>query len=354
MSDGERDRPAGPHAVCSDQLHRFEPIILTTNSLRGTTLTRQAKRAIPETLKDDKYWERRKKNNMAAKRSRENRRRFELDVRLKLEILEKENILLKKEVSVMKSKFGIPIGHSMLTDQEKLECLNEFKMKTAEDEGDYRQGLDDSETNSNTLNTSVMVPHENQYSENQVSLEPENERNSPIYIGYERRPSYGNSPEEIVWSTVNEEQSRLKHTESHRQFTIEGLYPMPNMNSYNSTEEKVCHCMPQKMIYKDHEQGSYIGPNRKQAHVSANVFLSKPGDFGRRNNTSLHIAAFREVTPPPASTKLEDCVRTSTYGSTYHDDNDTSNSYLERQELRRKIMQLSAQCEEMRALVFKT
>ncbi|XP_019614533.1 PREDICTED: thyrotroph embryonic factor-like [Branchiostoma belcheri] len=53
---------------------------------------------VPEDLKDDKYWERRKKNNVAAKRSRDARRIKENQVALRASFLEKENATLKEEL----------------------------------------------------------------------------------------------------------------------------------------------------------------------------------------------------------------------------------------------------------------
>ena len=48
--------------------------------------------------KDAKYWERRKKNNLAAKRSREAKRAREIQTAKKTEALEKENASLKKQI----------------------------------------------------------------------------------------------------------------------------------------------------------------------------------------------------------------------------------------------------------------
>lgn len=44
---------------------------------------RGEKKPIPETLKDDKYYERRKRNNLAAKKSRDARKQREDQVSLK-------------------------------------------------------------------------------------------------------------------------------------------------------------------------------------------------------------------------------------------------------------------------------
>ena len=56
--------------------------------------------------KDEKYWERRIKNNVAAKRSRDSRRQKEIEVTEKFKTLEKENSLLKEEVRRLRMKAG--------------------------------------------------------------------------------------------------------------------------------------------------------------------------------------------------------------------------------------------------------
>lgn len=53
--------------------------------------------------KDDKYWERRKRNNLAAKRSREAKRLREIETTKKTLALEKENANLKNQVRKLKA-----------------------------------------------------------------------------------------------------------------------------------------------------------------------------------------------------------------------------------------------------------
>lgn len=53
--------------------------------------------------KDDKYWERRKRNNLAAKRSREAKRLREIETTKKTQALEKENANLKNQVRKLKA-----------------------------------------------------------------------------------------------------------------------------------------------------------------------------------------------------------------------------------------------------------
>ncbi|GFT39511.1 hepatic leukemia factor [Nephila pilipes] len=61
-------------------------------------IKKSRKNFVPDNLKDDKYWARRHKNNIAAKRSREARRLKENQIVLRASYLEKENNSLKEDV----------------------------------------------------------------------------------------------------------------------------------------------------------------------------------------------------------------------------------------------------------------
>ncbi|XP_068585379.1 hepatic leukemia factor-like isoform X2 [Cebidichthys violaceus] len=61
---------------------------------------------IPEDLKDDKYWARRRKNNVAAKRSRDARRLKENQIAIRASFLEKENSALRHEVAELRKELG--------------------------------------------------------------------------------------------------------------------------------------------------------------------------------------------------------------------------------------------------------
>ncbi|XP_051928386.1 hepatic leukemia factor-like isoform X2 [Hippocampus zosterae] len=61
---------------------------------------------IPEDLKDDKYWARRRKNNVAAKRSRDARRLKENQIAIRAGYLEKENLALRQEVGELRKELG--------------------------------------------------------------------------------------------------------------------------------------------------------------------------------------------------------------------------------------------------------
>jgi len=67
--------------------------------LRPQPMTKKSKKQyVPDDLKDEKYWARRRKNNLAAKRSRDARRVKENQIAMRASFLEKENAVLKAEL----------------------------------------------------------------------------------------------------------------------------------------------------------------------------------------------------------------------------------------------------------------
>ena len=65
---------------------------------------RSEKKPIPEELKDDKYFERRKRNNNAAKKSRDARKAREDEIAIRASFLEKENAILRAQVATLREE----------------------------------------------------------------------------------------------------------------------------------------------------------------------------------------------------------------------------------------------------------
>lgn len=61
---------------------------------------------IPDSCKDEAYWERRKRNNESAKRSRELRRIKEAQQSSKVTVLEQENLRLRTEVDMLREELN--------------------------------------------------------------------------------------------------------------------------------------------------------------------------------------------------------------------------------------------------------
>ncbi|XP_035681690.1 hepatic leukemia factor-like [Branchiostoma floridae] len=65
---------------------------------------RKKARNVPDGEKDNSYWERRRKNNEAAKRSREARKAKEGEIAVRAVLLEEENIKLRSQVGELKQE----------------------------------------------------------------------------------------------------------------------------------------------------------------------------------------------------------------------------------------------------------
>ncbi|KAJ3608470.1 hypothetical protein NHX12_025517 [Muraenolepis orangiensis] len=82
--------------------HKF-----SADDLKPQPMIKKARKVyIPEDCKDDKYWARRRKNNVAAKRSRDARRLKENQIAIRACFLEKENQALKQEVAELRKELG--------------------------------------------------------------------------------------------------------------------------------------------------------------------------------------------------------------------------------------------------------
>ncbi|UYV71823.1 HLF [Cordylochernes scorpioides] len=94
-------------ALASVPGQHFDPCnqALSEDDLKPQPMVKKSKKHfVPNDLKDDKYWARRRKNNMAAKRSREARRVKENQIVLRASFLEKENMALREEVQKLKEE----------------------------------------------------------------------------------------------------------------------------------------------------------------------------------------------------------------------------------------------------------
>ncbi|CAL8262210.1 unnamed protein product [Arctogadus glacialis] len=82
--------------------HKF-----TDEDLKPQPMIKKAKKVlVPEERKDEKYWHRRGKNNVAAKRSRDARRLKENQITVRAAFLERENSVLRTEVVELRKECG--------------------------------------------------------------------------------------------------------------------------------------------------------------------------------------------------------------------------------------------------------
>lgn len=124
---GERNTPSpiDPDAIEVDINFQPDPTDLVLSSVPGGELfnprkhkfsdedlkpqpmIKKAKKVfVPDEQKDDKYWSRRKKNNLAAKRSRDARRLKENQITVRASFLERENAALRQQVAELRKDCG--------------------------------------------------------------------------------------------------------------------------------------------------------------------------------------------------------------------------------------------------------
>ncbi|XP_022084663.1 uncharacterized protein LOC110976033 [Acanthaster planci] len=77
---------------------------MPTQCTSSSTKRRNSKRPVPDTEKDEKYFERRSRNNMAAKRSRDSRKRREDQVSMRANFLQKENDILRAQLATLRQE----------------------------------------------------------------------------------------------------------------------------------------------------------------------------------------------------------------------------------------------------------
>nr|XP_015220829.1 PREDICTED: nuclear factor interleukin-3-regulated protein-like [Lepisosteus oculatus] len=91
-------------------------------SLTGSS--RRKREFMPDEKKDASYWEKRRKNNEAAKRSREKRRVNDFVLESRLLALGEENVRLRAELLALKLRFGLACA--------PLEAVQKHEVKTGD------------------------------------------------------------------------------------------------------------------------------------------------------------------------------------------------------------------------------
>ncbi|XP_061118945.1 nuclear factor interleukin-3-regulated protein [Conger conger] len=102
-----------------DLLGRKLPSAGMPYKVKGSSCRRK-REFIPDEKKDNLYWERRRKNNEAAKRSREKRRLNDMVLENKLMALGEENATLKAELLSLKLKFGLVSSATYAQEVQKI------------------------------------------------------------------------------------------------------------------------------------------------------------------------------------------------------------------------------------------
>jgi len=125
-SNGSQDGPlhSGMSRASSPEGDGYQPAYDLTGHLKRKDLFSQRKQRefIPDNKKDESYWDRRRRNNEAAKRSREKRRYNDMILETRVVELSKENHVLKAQLAAIKDKYGIS-GESVVSVEQVMATL---------------------------------------------------------------------------------------------------------------------------------------------------------------------------------------------------------------------------------------
>ena len=105
-NDGSSSLPTSPSGPLHPGATTPSSTVSTTTGGAPTSAANKRKRfnSLPDEQKDQAYWERRRKNNDAAKRSRDARRAKEDEIAIRAAFLEQENLKLRVEVTSLKNE----------------------------------------------------------------------------------------------------------------------------------------------------------------------------------------------------------------------------------------------------------
>ncbi|XP_071584044.1 nuclear factor interleukin-3-regulated protein-like [Heliangelus exortis] len=95
----------------------------TVQQSRFSIPTRRKREFLPDERKDTTYWEKRRKNNEAAKRSREKRRLHDFALESQLAALSQENAVLRTELRALKLHFGLTSPNANTYQSRSLQDL---------------------------------------------------------------------------------------------------------------------------------------------------------------------------------------------------------------------------------------
>lgn len=274
------------------------------------SVNRREKRTVPSSEKDAKYWEKRHRNNLAAKRSRENKRLVEMSTKKKATILERENALLRHEIQVLKTKFGLPLNQSFLTEHEQAEFQKDWKMhETSMDEQDVESVCSEEESRSPYPVTLVQNHATSQRKQGVVhTSDSDNSGSGSSNNGYMERddkslqsnmPFYG-----MLWASA-----------------MAGYVERGNQDTINKT---MSHLPPSSMNIHTHPSLQYLpyGVSQQQS-LSPTDLSTKKSQSRQQVQNDMHPYTRKESTVD------------------------------ENSEVKMKLMQLSAQLDEMKKMFIK-
>ncbi|XP_033847547.1 nuclear factor, interleukin 3 regulated, member 5 [Periophthalmus magnuspinnatus] len=304
-------------------------------SNKPTMTSRRKREFISDEKKDASYWEKRRKNNEAAKRSREKRRMNDMVLENRVIALNEENVRLKTELLQLKLRFGLITAASYM---EKSQQISSGEATINSSSGNSATGT----PNSNAYLSSSGYSSASQVMMNSDSSETEQSIRGDCHNSFQKYSPRGSvsdmsdgssrdSPEPMGYSIKKEPPMDLARLENIPNGIPNGTYStaVPSHQSAVMAEGQQCHM-----------ERSSPAPPAPPAQRSVILYrsssgcypLEQPEEQGRQSHGSKYSDCSMTITE--VAEKLE---RTKTMDSPQYE---YSNGHAEAEELQRYSSQL--------------
>ena len=164
----------------------------------------------PSIVKDERYWERRKKNNISARKSRNKSKELDSYARNRVIVLENANALLRMELVKIKKKYGLPLDQTMLSESDIEECSRQVANgKSAELLNQKTNTSPNSKGDERLVNDSLSMMNKDAYIEYSSSIIEEKHAQKTSKGRTKVNTSLNNS-KEIIQLPASSQTSELK------------------------------------------------------------------------------------------------------------------------------------------------
>ena len=240
---------------------------------------RRKREFISDEKKDASYWEKRRKNNEAAKRSREKRRLNDMVLENRVMALNEENVRLKTELLQLKLRFGLISTAAYMEKSQQLSGANTSGLGGSSSSSHYYSSgyssgsqvminSDSSETEQSVRGEGLLVKYSPRGSLSDMS--DSSSRDSPEPLGFEIKQEGETSEMDITNDTTTQIMFNI-----HR-----GLAAMPahhQIQQHSQEQEVGAYHGPTPQQQQQHHQqqpleeagNSLMSPSQTQSHAPA-------------------------------------------------------------------------------------
>lgn len=285
---------------------------------KPTVTSRRKREFISDEKKDASYWEKRRKNNEAAKRSREKRRLNDMVLENRVMALNEENVRLKTELLQLKLRFGLISASSYMEKSQQIS-------NSAAEANAGSNGSANGTPNSNTYLSSSGYSSASQVMLNSDSSETEQSSRGDRHMALHKYSPLGSmsdmsdgssrdSPEPIGYSIKKEPSSMELETSRIPSGAPGGAYHGNHAALVSSHQQNTP--MAESARDYQHQQQGHVesacpAPQATSAQRSVILYQSSSGCYPMETQRADDQQS-QQGRPPQYTSKYSDCSVTIT------------------------------------------